>query len=47
MKINGMTNMFWGWGREDDEFYLRMKEAGLKVLHYYMCIKLIIIVIFC
>jgi xylosylprotein 4-beta-galactosyltransferase len=30
-KINGMTNMFWGWGREDDEFYLRMKEAGLKI----------------
>ena len=30
-QINGLTNIFWGWGREDDEFYLRMTEAGLKV----------------
>ncbi|XP_062515389.1 beta-1,4-galactosyltransferase 7-like isoform X3 [Corticium candelabrum] len=29
--LNGLSNLFWGWGREDDEFYLRMKEAGLKV----------------
>ena len=30
-QLNGLSNLFWGWGREDDEFYLRMKEAGLKV----------------
>ncbi|XP_064630880.1 beta-1,4-galactosyltransferase 7-like [Lineus longissimus] len=29
--VNGMTNIFWGWGREDDEFYVRMKKAGLVV----------------
>ena len=28
-----MTNMFWGWGREDDEFYTRMIEAGMKIHH--------------
>ena len=30
-KVNGFSNIFWGWGREDDEFYLRVKEAGLQV----------------
>ena len=26
-----MTTKFWGHGREDDEFYLRLQKAGLKV----------------
>lgn len=30
-KCNGLSNRFWGWGREDDEFYKRMMEAGLEV----------------
>ncbi|CAL8097885.1 unnamed protein product [Calicophoron daubneyi] len=29
--IDGMSNLFWGWGAEDDEFSLRIKRAGLKV----------------
>lgn len=29
--LNGMSNKYWGWGLEDDEFYLRIKDAGLKV----------------
>ncbi|CAG04540.1 unnamed protein product, partial [Tetraodon nigroviridis] len=28
---NGMSNRFWGWGREDDEFYRRLKKAELQV----------------
>lgn len=26
-----MSNRFWGWGREDDEFYRRLKKAQLQV----------------
>ncbi|XP_071947600.1 beta-1,4-galactosyltransferase 7-like [Antedon mediterranea] len=29
--LNGLSNKFWGWGREDDEFYMRMKEADLEI----------------
>jgi len=25
--MNGMSNKYWGWGREDDEFYVRMDRA--------------------
>uniref|UniRef100_A0A914CC58 Beta-1,4-galactosyltransferase 7 n=1 Tax=Acrobeloides nanus TaxID=290746 RepID=A0A914CC58_9BILA len=27
--VNGMSNKYWGWGLEDDEFFLRLKEANL------------------
>lgn len=26
-----MSNRFWGWGREDDEFFRRLKTADLQV----------------
>uniref|UniRef100_A0AAY5EUT8 Beta-1,4-galactosyltransferase n=1 Tax=Electrophorus electricus TaxID=8005 RepID=A0AAY5EUT8_ELEEL len=26
---NGMSNRFWGWGREDDEFFRRLRTAEL------------------
>lgn len=29
--VNGMSNQYWGWGLEDDEFYVRLKEAELTV----------------
>ncbi|KAJ7406223.1 Beta-1,4-galactosyltransferase 7 [Willisornis vidua] len=28
--VNGMSNRFWGWGREDDEFYRRITGASLQ-----------------
>ncbi|KAK2587503.1 hypothetical protein KPH14_003203 [Odynerus spinipes] len=31
MQVNGMSNKYWGWGLEDDEFYVRLKEAGLSI----------------
>lgn len=29
--LNGMSNKYWGWGLEDDEFYVRIKNSGLTV----------------
>lgn len=29
--VKGMSNNYWGWGLEDDEFYVRLKDAGLQV----------------
>lgn len=40
-QCNGMSNRFWGWGREDDEFYRRIKGAGLQVrLLEWLCLVL-------
>lgn len=30
-QMNGMSNRYWGWGLEDDEFYVRIKDAKLTV----------------
>lgn len=30
-QINGFSNRFWGWGKEDDEFGLRLRAANLAV----------------
>ncbi|CAG5020954.1 unnamed protein product [Parnassius apollo] len=29
--VKGMSNNYWGWGLEDDEFYVRLRDAGLTV----------------
>lgn len=29
--VNGMSNRYFGWGLEDDEFYLRVKSANLPI----------------
>ncbi|XP_068069292.1 beta-1,4-galactosyltransferase 7 isoform X3 [Danio rerio] len=31
LACNGMSNRFWGWGREDDEFFRRLKAANLEL----------------
>ena len=28
---NGMSNRYFGWGKEDDDFYLRLQEANISV----------------
>jgi xylosylprotein 4-beta-galactosyltransferase len=30
--VNGMSNKYWGWGLEDDEFYVRLKEHNIRVV---------------
>nr|AAW24494.1 SJCHGC09338 protein [Schistosoma japonicum] len=30
--VGGMSNSFWGWGREDDEFQIRLKLKGFQIL---------------
>ena len=30
-RVNGMSNLYWGWGLEDDEFYVRLMQAGVEV----------------
>ena len=30
-QVNGFSNMFWGWGGEDDELYKRVKSKGLNI----------------
>lgn len=26
-----MSNRYWGWGREDDDFFIRLKKAKLQI----------------
>lgn len=30
-QLNGISNRYWGWGLEDDEFYARIRDAGFNV----------------
>ncbi|KAK7065384.1 Beta-1,4-galactosyltransferase 7 [Halocaridina rubra] len=29
--VDGLSNKYWGWGLEDDEFFARLKEANLSI----------------
>lgn len=30
-RVDGMSNKYWGWGMEDDEFFLRLKSGNMTV----------------
>lgn len=36
--INGFSNLFFGWGGEDDDLYYRTTKKGLKITRYPMTI---------
>ena len=29
--VNGYSNLYWGWGAEDDDFYLRITQKNLTL----------------
>lgn len=31
--VNGLSNLYWGWGGEDDDLYFRMNARGNRVLY--------------
>lgn len=33
-RVNGFSNVFYGWGGEDDDFYSRLQSRGLQVSYY-------------
>lgn len=34
-KVNGFSNIFYGWGGEDDDFYNRLQSKGYEVLNCF------------
>jgi len=30
-QVDGMSNKYWGWGLEDDEFFVRLRQANLPI----------------
>jgi len=37
-QINGFSNLYWGWGAEDDDMYYRIKNNGLTVIRPPPCL---------
>ena len=33
-KLNGYSNMFWGWGGEDDDMSKRISHHKMKIIRY-------------
>lgn len=35
--VNGFSNIYWGWGAEDDDIYMRTRRKGIVLteLSYY------------
>jgi predicted glycosyltransferase involved in capsule biosynthesis len=33
-EVNGFSNMYWGWGGEDDDMYHRLRQKNLSISRY-------------
>ena len=33
-QVNGFSNQYWGWGGEDDNFYIRVMKQNLELTRY-------------
>lgn len=31
LKVNGYSNLYWGWGAEDDDMYFRLHTSGFRI----------------
>ena len=38
LRVNGFSNVYFGWGAEDDDMYRRIKRQGLKLTRYPLSI---------
>nr|XP_045607010.1 beta-1,4-galactosyltransferase 2-like [Procambarus clarkii] len=34
LRVNGWSNMYWGWGGEDDDMWKRIAQANMAVWRY-------------
>lgn len=32
LRVNGYSNLYWGWGAEDDDLYFRIKKSKIKLV---------------
>ena len=35
LELNGYSNQYWGWGGEDDDLQVRLKESGYTIIRPY------------
>ena len=39
LRLNGFSNQYFGWGGEDDDFYVRISQSKLDIIRYPLAIS--------